>query len=277
MIENEKVKGFSLKKKVAITIFYISFIPYLILLALSAYNAISGMSFFFSTCIGFEAFLVTIIVYGVFFAPVFVACLIYQIVFAVLTRGHSEYKHYNKKKFFIVLVSISVLSILCSVLIDIKSEIEYRNRFEDKELSDVDYFVLPYDNNYDVDSAKVISYYDLCNFFWEHVHDFEAIDSEFPYYDDSESDLDYILLVSPVIEGTVVSRLKPVVTYSDAQEKVKIKAGYTVSHDTYDKYVVVYVLSGHFQDFYSSFGDYELETEFNQINSEHHKKGVVYV
>lgn len=130
MSEDEKVKDLSLKNKVAIVIFYISFIPYVLLLALSTYNAIHGMSFFFSTCIGFEALLVTLIVYGVYFAPVFVVCLVYQIIFVVLTRGQSEYKNY-KKKLFIALVSLFVISMLCTVLVEIKLEIEYRRMIKE--------------------------------------------------------------------------------------------------------------------------------------------------
>jgi len=82
LIKNNKDK--ITQKKVFRLIFIISFIPYILLLGLALYNSIFGFTFF-STAYGFEAFILTILLYGMIFSiyPVLPIVLIYQIIYKI--------------------------------------------------------------------------------------------------------------------------------------------------------------------------------------------------
>lgn len=79
----------NMEKKIKLTkvIFVVSFIPYIALLGIALFNAMIGFDFFFSTTYGFEAFMGTIVIYGIMvsvYFPVLPIVLLYQVIYIII-------------------------------------------------------------------------------------------------------------------------------------------------------------------------------------------------
>lgn len=108
-----------MKNKVIKILFKISFLPYILILLYGLGSAFWGMSFFFNTCYGFEAFALTVLFCLYFFTlmiPIIPVCLIFQI-FYILKHRVKKFQTINTKKFFkigLIIVCIVVIPLLIS-------------------------------------------------------------------------------------------------------------------------------------------------------------------
>ena len=108
-----------MKNKVIKILFKISFLPYILILLYGLGSAFWGLSFFFNTCYGFEAFALTVLFCLYFFTlmiPIIPVCLIFQI-FYILKHRVKKFQTINTKKFFkigLIIVCIVVIPLLIS-------------------------------------------------------------------------------------------------------------------------------------------------------------------
>lgn len=141
-----------MKSKIAKGIFYLSFIPYILLLLLSIYSAFEGFTFLFSTSYGIEAFFETFIFVGAIFCiiPVFPVCICYEIGYGIyqLKKRKGEV---NTKKYVMscaaVLAAIAVagvLCILCAENFEQVTKLQVR-RFADRAGETIAYGPVSYD------------------------------------------------------------------------------------------------------------------------------------
>lgn len=73
-----------MKNKIPKIIFIISLLPYLFILLYGIFNAFAGISFFYSTSYGFEAFIISVffMLYALTLEiPIIPICLIFQICY----------------------------------------------------------------------------------------------------------------------------------------------------------------------------------------------------
>lgn len=110
----ESEKKITVKQKVLKTIYHLTFVPYIMLITYAICRTIFGINVWETVYLGFEAFEIAIIFLGAMYLPVFIICLIYQILFKLLTRKHIEYKQYNSKLAVIVVVVVSIILSLLS-------------------------------------------------------------------------------------------------------------------------------------------------------------------
>lgn len=100
-----------MKSKVAKIIFLISFLPWLLVLICGIWGAIFGVGFLFSTCYGWEGFLLGVLgaLLGMTMVPVLPVCLVYEICYIVRNKIPAAGK-IPVKKFFIG------VGVLCAVV-----------------------------------------------------------------------------------------------------------------------------------------------------------------
>lgn len=104
------------EKKITVKqiIYYLAFIPYIMLLTYAICRIVFGINIWETAYFGFDAFEIAIVFMGVMYLPVFIVCLVYQILFKILTRKHTEHKQYNSKLAIIVVVVVSIVLSLLS-------------------------------------------------------------------------------------------------------------------------------------------------------------------
>ena len=74
-------------KKVFKAIFVISFMPYIVAILWATYIGISGSdSMFISFSTGFETFIGMLGYFVILLSPIFIFCILYQIVYLIITK-----------------------------------------------------------------------------------------------------------------------------------------------------------------------------------------------
>ena len=231
----------TLKQKILKTIFYLTFIPYILLLLLAVYSAIFGIDFFFSTVRGATA-LIFVGFIALCYSPVLLCCLIYQIVFKIRTKNKPEYALYNTKKFMTITSLITFVLIAGNIAINYVSELYYKYAYDTKYYSSEYVTVIPYDKSYDncINMSQYMAYDDFISFMIEHMNDMQSYISEFTNYHTG-----YMVIVSPVINKHIWDKSNPKLQLSDGLQKAKITIEY--STDAYskpdEKYIMVCVLT----------------------------------
>jgi len=87
LIVNNKqnIKAFIKKHTLSKIIFISSFLPHIIIIAISIISMFTGVQIMTSSTYGFEAFLLSLIIWGGFlFAPLLIVLLIYQIIYIII-------------------------------------------------------------------------------------------------------------------------------------------------------------------------------------------------
>lgn len=247
----EQTKNITTKQKILKTIYYLTFIPYIAFVICTIYSMIFGVTFMFSTCYGLEALEVMIIILGIFtgIIPIFPVCLIYQIVFKILTKKHQEYKQYNFKRFVVITFIITVIALAGFELYKATAHSMWKNTFYNMGVDDIKVAVVPYNESYDniIGSLKLFGIEDVEHFIMEHYEDLiEYYDYFIRHYND------FALIVSPVIDGEVISYEDPKIEYSEGKGKIRANVTYTVDKSSSDKYLIIYIL-----DDLSYYGNYE--------------------
>lgn len=244
-IEKVEEKKISLKQKILKTIFYLTFIPYIIFFICSIFAMINGVNFMFDTAYGWEALLVMGIV-AIFYSPIFIICFIYQILFKILTKKHLEYKQYNTKKFIILTIIVFIVFIISIMIYSEIHQYLFENSFYEKRIEDMQIIVIPYRDDYSevINTINITDSNGLYNFMWDYYEDF--IEYTFYFREHYSS---FMIMVSPIIEGNIESYEKPKIEYSSGKEKLRTTAIYNVDKSSTDKYIIVYLLEGYFREF----------------------------
>lgn len=114
----------ALKQKIAKTIYYVAFFPYIIFGLLIVTCGIIGVPFIFDIIYGLDACIIAALAILLKFWWFYIACITYQIMFLIVTRKKPEYKMYNTKRFLKITgyVVIGILC-LCFIVAGIKSSI----------------------------------------------------------------------------------------------------------------------------------------------------------
>ena len=228
------------KQKALKTTFYVSFLPVVIFLLKMIRYMVEGIVFIDTYVSGFNALILCLII-GFLFLPIFIPCLIFQVVFIMTTCNKREYKQYNTKKCILILLTLLILAFITEVVInkveDWKYKYEYRYQVRKTEV-----FILPYDRDFKDDLNTFISgnYDDMVDFAREHesllTEDFKSICSDFHPY--------CTLLVSDKIEGKPICTEDNIkIKYSEGYETFKVITDYDIDKEYSDDYIIVCLIS----------------------------------
>lgn len=77
------IKNFIKKHTISKILFILSFIPYFIVFILAIFSAFTGVTWFFDTMYGIEAFNFTILIVLMFFYPLYIIVFIYQLFYII--------------------------------------------------------------------------------------------------------------------------------------------------------------------------------------------------
>lgn len=89
------------KDKILNALFKLSFVPYILLFSYAIYNAIFGISVFFNTLYGVEAYKTTIVFLGFLgctYIPIFPVMFIYEIFYLIWSKTKKNKRTIRLKK-----------------------------------------------------------------------------------------------------------------------------------------------------------------------------------
>lgn len=232
-------KQLTLKQKILTTIFYLSFIPYIIFIIYSMISIIFGVYFLFSYVKGIDALMVMAIV-ALMYSPLFIACLIYQIIFKIKTKNKPEYKQYNLRKFILITSLLTVIGIVSLFVYNTVYNLHTKFAFTDRGYNQSNTLVIKYNDDYSnyINKAISMDYDDFFTFLVEH-EDLHEYSSEYEdYY------TNYTVIVSNILNNNVEIVNKPKIEISDGKETNRVTIDYRNINDKEDKnkYIVICII-----------------------------------
>lgn len=245
----------TLKQKILKTIYYLTFLPYIYVLLMTAWGYFIGFSFFFGVADGTNA-LYLVLVFCIYLSPLLLGCLLYQIAFKVLTRGKSEYKRYNTKKFVLVTLVIIIVYIAGSIAIayvkDVHEEYKYNSKFYGSSYV----ACIPYDDSlYSLlDTRQFMTHNALLKFLDNNEELKERFYGEFAKFKTS-----YLVLVSPKLDGVACDIQNVEIRSSEGLQEATVTIEYSVNRKVTGDYVMVAVLTA------GEFKGYNLTCEWKEV------------
>lgn len=226
------------KQKILKTIFYLSFIPYLIATLVFISGMIWGVDIIFGVAKGRDA-LAILAGAALFYSPIFLCCLIYQIAFKILTRKNPEYQQYNTKKFFLVTSMVVVVCIVGITVIRFCLQRYDNHAYHERGYSEAEVIVVPYGEEYDnwINRASVVDHDELLSFLDKHADDLHGCKEKYQNYYTS-----YLIAVSPILSGTVEVYGEPELAISDGQQKARITTEYELDQNENDQYLMIVII-----------------------------------
>ena len=109
----ENSKALKIWTIIALIVFILSFVPYLIVLGFGIDSAINGFTFFMSTSYGLDAFTSTVFFVSVLIYPILLFCLAYQICWLVRKKCRAV----PLKKYILIWAGIyaALIIIICII------------------------------------------------------------------------------------------------------------------------------------------------------------------